>query len=116
VADAAPLLCSLSAVIWQIGLVTLFGYGIDVYSVLIPFLILSIGVSHGVQMILSTAQLAAAGEESYQAARLSFRRLFLPGSVALITAVLTFLTITSIRSRSFANWRRPRRSASARWP
>jgi predicted RND superfamily exporter protein len=94
---AAPLLCSLSAIIWQIGLVGLFGYGIDVYSVLIPFLIFSIGVSHGVQMILSTGQLAAAGEESYQAARLSFRRLFLPGSVALITGVITFLTITTIR-------------------
>ncbi|MGB8843843.1 MAG: MMPL family transporter [Aliidongia sp.] len=94
---AAPLLCSLSAVIWQIGLVTLFGYGVDVYSVLIPFLIMSIGVSHGVQMILSTGQLAAAGEDSYQAARHSFRRLFLPGAVALITGVITFLTITTIR-------------------
>jgi predicted RND superfamily exporter protein len=93
----APLLCSLSAVIWQIGLVTLFGYGVDVYSVLIPFLILSIGVSHGVQMILSTGQLAATGLDSYQAARQSFRRLFLPGAVALITGVLTFLTITTIK-------------------
>jgi uncharacterized protein len=93
----APLLCSLSAVIWQIGLVTLFGGGVDVYSVLIPFLIMSIGVSHGVQMILSTGQLAAAGEDSYQAARHSFRRLFLPGAVALITGVVTFLTITTIK-------------------
>ena len=93
---AAPLLCSLSAVIWQIGLLTIFGYGIDVYSVLIPFLIMSIGVSHGVQMILSTGQLAAAGEDSYQAARHSFRRLFLPGGVALVTGVVTFLTITTI--------------------
>jgi len=94
---AAPLLCSVSAVIWQLGLDALFGFGIDVYSVLIPFLILSIGVSHGVQMILSTGQLAAAGQDTYQAARQSFRRLFLPGSVALITAVVTFLTITTIR-------------------
>jgi predicted RND superfamily exporter protein len=93
---AAPLLCSLAAVIWQIGLVTLLGYGVDVYSVLIPFLILSIGVSHGVQMILSTGQLAASGLDGYEAARRSFRRLFLPGAVALITGVLTFLTITTI--------------------
>ncbi len=94
---AAPLLSSLAAVIWQLGLVTLLGYGIDVYSVLLPFLIMSIGVSHGVQMILSTGQLAASGEESYQAARHSFRRLFLPGGVALITGVITFLTITTIK-------------------
>jgi predicted RND superfamily exporter protein len=93
----APLLCSLSAVIWQLGLITMFGYGIDVLSVLIPFLIMSIGVSHGVQMILSTGQLAAAGNETYEAARQSFRRLFLPGAVALITGVLTFLTITTIK-------------------
>jgi predicted RND superfamily exporter protein len=94
---AAPLLCSLAAVIWQIGLVTLFGWGVDLYSVFIPFLVLSIGVSHGVQMILSTGQLAAAGEESYQAARHSFRRLFLPGAVALFTGIVTFLAITTIR-------------------
>jgi hypothetical protein len=94
---AAALLCSLSAVVWQIGVVTLLGRGIDVYSVLIPFLILSIGVSHGVQMVLSTSQLTASGETAYEAARHSFRRLFLPGAVALMTAVLTFLTITTIR-------------------
>ncbi len=93
----APLICSLSAVIWQLGLITIFGYGIDVLSVLIPFLIMSIGVSHGVQMILSTGQLAASGQSSYHAARQSFRRLFLPGSVALITGVVTFLTITTIK-------------------
>ncbi|HVJ54442.1 MAG TPA: MMPL family transporter [Aliidongia sp.] len=93
----APLICSLSAVIWQLGLITMFGYGIDVLSVLIPFLIMSIGVSHGVQMILSTGQLAAAGQDTYHAARHSFRRLFLPGAVALITGVITFLTITTIK-------------------
>jgi predicted RND superfamily exporter protein len=92
----APILSSLSAVIWQIGIVSIVGYDVDLYSVLIPFLILSIGVSHGVQMILSTGQLAAGGEESYHAARHSFRRLFMPGSVALLTAVVTFLTITTI--------------------
>ena len=93
---SAALLCSLSAVIWQIGLVTLLGYGIDLYSVFIPFLVLSIGVSHGVQMILSTGQLVTAGEDAHEAARHSFDRLFLPGAVALITAVITFLTITTI--------------------
>jgi uncharacterized protein len=94
---AAALLCSLAAVIWQVGLVTLLGYGIDLYSVFIPFLVLAIGVSHGVQMILSTGQLAAAGESAFDAARHSFHRLFLPGSVALVTGVITFLTITTIR-------------------
>ncbi len=93
----APLICSLAAVTWQLGLLSLLGRPIDVYSVLIPFLILSIGVSHGVQMILSTGQLAASGVGSLDAARQSFRRLFLPGAVALITGAITFLTITTIK-------------------
>jgi predicted RND superfamily exporter protein len=93
----APLLCSLAAVLWQIGFVTLLGYGIDLYSVFIPFLVLAIGVSHGVQMILSVGQLVAAGESPFAAARHSFHRLFAPGAIALVTAVMTFLAITTIK-------------------
>lgn len=93
----APLLCSLAAVVWQVGAVTLLGYSIDLYSVFIPFLVLAIGVSHGVQMILSAGQLVATGASPVEAARHSFHRLFAPGAIALVTAVMTFLAITTIR-------------------
>ena len=48
-----PLLTSLTAVAWQLGLLPLLGYGIDPMSILVPFLVFAIGVSHGVQMINS---------------------------------------------------------------
>lgn len=93
---AMPVGCSLAAVIWQAGIMRLLGMGIDPYSMLIPFLILAIGVSHGIQMILSTNQLAQHGAGALDAARGSFSMLFVPGSVALITAAITFLTVTFI--------------------
>jgi predicted RND superfamily exporter protein len=46
-----PLGCSLMAVIWQLGLLPVLGYGIDPMGLLVPFLIFAIGVSHAVQMI-----------------------------------------------------------------
>ena len=38
--------CSIIAVIWQLGLVSLLGYGLDPFSMLVPFLVVAIGVSH----------------------------------------------------------------------
>ena len=49
-----PIACSLIAVIWQMGLLSVIGFGIDPMSILVPFLVFAIGVSHGVQMINST--------------------------------------------------------------
>ena len=48
---AVPLACSLIAVVWQLGAVTGLGFGIDPMSILVPFLVFAIGVSHGVQMV-----------------------------------------------------------------
>src|SRR3546814_9866554 len=41
--------CSLIAVLWQLGLVAALGYELDPYSMLVPFLVFAIGVSHGAQ-------------------------------------------------------------------
>ena len=42
----------LVAVVWQLGLLPpLLGFGIDPMSILVPFLVFAIGVSHGVQMV-----------------------------------------------------------------
>src|SRR5450432_589568 len=46
-----PLICSLVAVTWQVGAVDLLGFGIDPLSILVPFLIFAIAVSHAVQMV-----------------------------------------------------------------
>ncbi len=92
----AALACSLIAVMWQLGIITIFGIGIDPISVLIPFLILSIGVSHGVQIALSNVRLTGEGKSALEAARGSFHNLLEPGAVALALAVLTFVTVTTI--------------------
>ncbi len=91
-----PLVCSLVAVVWQLGAMTALGFGIDPMSLLVPFLIFAIGVSHSVQMISSLRDKVAHGDTSLQAARATFRRLLLPSSVALVSDTIGFLTIALI--------------------
>lgn len=91
-----PVVCSLVAVIWQTGLLTLLGYGIDPMSILVPFLIFAIGVSHGVQMISAVRSCVYLGMDMETACRSSFRRLLLPGSIALLSDTIGFITILFI--------------------
>ncbi len=94
-----PLVCSLVAVVWQLGATTALGLGIDPMSLLVPFLIFAIGVSHGVQMISAIRAEVAARTSILENARASFRRLLLPGSVALVSDTVGFLTIALIEVR-----------------
>ena len=70
--------CALIAVIWQLGLLTHLGYGIDPILILIPFLIFAIAVSHGVQMISAYRAELFDDKDNITAASHSFRRLLLP--------------------------------------
>ena len=96
---AVPLLCSGVAVVWQLGTVTALGLGIDPMSILVPFLVFAIGVSHGVQMVSAARARAAAGVSGFDAARASFRRLLLPGTVALASDCAGFIAISLIEVR-----------------
>lgn len=89
--------CSLLAVIWQLGLLNLLGYGIDPMSILVPFLIFAIGVSHGVQVVSAAYNEATGGASALEAARASFRRLVLPGVAALASDAAGFVTISFIK-------------------
>ena len=91
-----PLTCSLVAVVWQLGLLPLLGFGIDPMSILVPFLIFAIGVSHGVQMISSFRSEVFLGNNSMDSARKSFRRLLVPGALALASDTIGFITILLI--------------------
>jgi len=91
-----PIACSLVAVIWQMGLLSILGFGLDPMSILIPFLVFAIGVSHGVQMINSVGKFVVSGKTSLQAAQLSFRALLIPGGIALLSDTVGFLTLLSI--------------------
>jgi len=91
--------CSLMAVIWQLGLLTLLGFGIDPMSILVPFLIFAIGVSHGVQMVSAFGAEVYEGVDSETAARATFRRLLIPGGIALLSDTIGFITIMLIKIR-----------------
>lgn len=91
-----PLLCSVIAVIWQLGILQSLGYGLDPYSILVPFLVFAIGVSHGVQIINTIALETATGANAEQAARRTFRALYIPGIIALISDGAGFATLLVI--------------------
>jgi len=84
-------------VFWLIGSLPLMGLGIDPMSILVPFLIFAIGVSHAVQMTNAWLIEAAAGHDSKVASQNAFIRQFIPGTVALLTEALGFGVIMLIQ-------------------
>jgi len=88
--------CSIMAVIWQLGLFHLMGYVIDPYSILVPFLVFAIGISHGAQKMNGVMQDVGRGTHRYVAARYTFRRLFLTGLTALLADVVGFAVLVII--------------------
>ena len=90
------LACSIIAVIWQLGIIKLIGSGINPYSMLVPFLVFAIGVSHGVQIINAIGNNRADGHDKEQAARLAFRSLYIAGLVALVSDAIGFTTLMVI--------------------
>jgi predicted RND superfamily exporter protein len=94
---AVRAISSIVAVIWQLGLLRLFGYGLNPYSMLVPFLMFALGVSHGIQMTNGIVHEMAKGQNSYWAARHSFRKLYAPGLAALATDAIGFAVLIVIR-------------------
>jgi predicted RND superfamily exporter protein len=93
---------SLIAVIWQMGVIPLLGFELTPYSVLVPFLVFAIGMSHGAQKMNGVMQDIGRGTHPLVAARYTFRRLFLAGFAALVCdassfAVLLVIHIEAIR-------------------
>jgi uncharacterized protein len=91
-----PLVCSVTAVVWQMGGLTALGFGLDPFSILVPFLVFAIGVSHAVQMVRAFRMEVFGGRTPAEAARGAFRQLLLPGGVALLTDTIGFLTMLVI--------------------
>lgn len=110
---------ALMAVAWQLGLVTLLRkgmhlvrdtpfwqslieqhpslepmqFGVDPYSMLIPFLVFAIAVSHGVQFTHEMTVRTEQGESAFNASKNTFRILFVPGLLALISDSIGFITL-----------------------
>jgi len=90
-------LASLTAVVWQMGILVLIGYDLTPYSVLVPFLIFAIGMSHGAQKMNGVMQDIGRGTHPLVAARYTFRRLFLAGFAALICDATSFAVLMTIQ-------------------
>ena len=104
---------ALVSVVWMLGALKLMGFGIDPMNMLTPFLIFAIAVSHGEQMINrfrgeiffggleegTVEELRARAKDAVdplEAARLSFRMLLVPGTVALLAGCIGFGAIMVI--------------------
>ena len=117
-----PLTCSLVAVIWQMGILSLMGYSLDPMNILTPFLIFAIGVSHGVQKISAwTVEKEFGGRtpddwvksgvhtveeikniprrSPMHGSRETIKKLLAPGVIALVSDTIGFLTILFISIR-----------------
>ena len=114
-----PLTCSMAAVIWQLGTLSLLGYSLDPMNILTPFLIFAIGVSHGVQKISAWVvekefggrtpdQWAKIGitdvtqiprRSPMHGSRETIKKLLAPGVIALVSDTIGFLTILFIKIR-----------------
>ena len=104
---AAVVVASLIAVVWQLGVLPTLGYALDPYSILVPFLVFAIGMSHGSQKMNGILQDVGRGASKLGAARLTFRRLFGAGLAALVIdavgfGVLLVIDIEVIRELALA--------------
>ncbi len=89
-----PLICSVTAVIWEFGLLHLLGFGLDPFAILVPFLILAVSVSHGVQYVNAwVGEIAENKRNSFDASLFTWRRLAIYGTMAIMTDVAGFAMI-----------------------
>ena len=88
--------CTLIGVTWLLGLLPLLGYELNPYSILVPFLVYAIGVSHGAQKMNGIMQDVGRGTHRLIAARYTFRRLFAAGMTALLADVVGFAVLTIV--------------------
>jgi predicted RND superfamily exporter protein len=89
--------CSLIAVVWLLGLLPILGFELDPYSILVPFLVFAVGMSHGAQKMNGIMQDIGRGTHKLVAARYTFRRLFLAGLTALLADAVGFAVLMVIK-------------------
>ena len=89
--------CSVVAVVWLLGLLPTLNFELDPYSVLVPFLVFAIGMSHGAQKMNGIMQDIGRGTDKLVAARFTFRRLILAGVTALLADAVGFAVLMVIQ-------------------
>jgi len=99
-----PLLDSSLATVWAMGIITLLKFRLDPSTMLIPFLILALGVSHSVHsMKRYYEEMKDSSLDSKQAVVNSVSSLFVPGLTSIITDGLAFLSLLLIPIATIRN-------------
>lgn len=90
------LLAASIPVVWLMGALPLLGLGLDPMSILVPFLIFAIGVSHAVQMTNAWKLETLRGADGVTASHNCFVNLFIPGATALLANAVGFIVIAIV--------------------
>jgi hypothetical protein len=88
-----PLFSGGLSVLYALGITHLIGLSLDPMTTIIPFLVFAIGASHGIQMVNRYLEECVIHTEGYDAALHALAGLMIPGTVALVTDAIGFLTI-----------------------
>jgi predicted RND superfamily exporter protein len=71
-----PIVAAVTAVIWEFGLLRMIGFGLDPAAILVPLLILTISLSHGLQQVNGwTSEIAQNGCSRFDARLITWRHL-----------------------------------------
>ncbi|MFC1699394.1 RND family transporter [Candidatus Omnitrophota bacterium] len=92
-----PLLDSSMATLWGLGMMKLFGFHLDPTTILVPFLILSLGISHSIHFMKHYyEEMKDKTKTSQDAVKRTLGMLFVPGLTAVITDGFGFLSLILI--------------------
>ena len=103
-----PLLDSSMATLWGLGTMKLMGFRLDPTTILVPFLILSLGISHSIHFMKHYyEEMKDRDKTSPAAVKRTLEMLFVPGLTAVITDGFAFLSLiliplATIRSMALA--------------
>jgi predicted RND superfamily exporter protein len=89
-----PFISAAMATAWGLGVLSLFGLRLDPATILVPFLILALGISHSVQFIKRYYEVVKEGNKAGPAAaEATLASLFVPALASLVTDGIGFLSL-----------------------
>ncbi|MCK5420677.1 MAG: MMPL family transporter, partial [Deltaproteobacteria bacterium] len=89
-----PFLSASMATVWGLGAITLLGYHLDPATILSPFFILALGISHAVQFIKRYYEAMKTNAlDKKSAAQETLSHLFVPAVVSLVTDGIGFISL-----------------------
>jgi hypothetical protein len=87
------LICAVTSVVWQLGILHTINMPLSAYSSLVPFLVFAISISHGIQNVNTTALNMADGDTAFVASQRAFLSLYVAGMTALLGDGVGFITL-----------------------